>query len=110
MSPRQPSWSQDGSRIAFDAGNLDPFSGSGSASNIWTVAPNGTALRQVTHQGDDDDWVALADWSTSGLLATRISGTSFNLSAISDDGSITDLVDGDGAPVPGLRPRIQPGY
>lgn len=110
MSPRQPSWSQDGSRIAFDAGNLDPFSASGSASNIWTVAPDGKALRQVTHQDDGDDWVALADWSTTGLLGTRISGTSFNLAAISDSGSITDLVDGDGKPVQGLRPRIQPGY
>ena len=109
MSPRQPIWSPDGSRIAFDAGNLDPFSGTGSASNIWTVAPDGTALTQVTHQADDEDWVAIPEWSVTGLLATKISGDAINLVAIGKDGAITDLVDGAGDPVEGVRPRIRPG-
>ena len=55
--PTDRHYASDGSRIAFDAGNLDPFSGTGLASNIWTVAPDGTALAQVTHQADDEDWV-----------------------------------------------------
>lgn len=110
LTPRQPAWSNDGRSIAFDEGNVDPFSGTGPASNIWTVAPDGSQLIQVTHQGQDDDWVALPSWSRRGLLATRITGGSITLAAIDKHGRIRDLIDGGGQPVAGLRPRIQPGF
>jgi Tol biopolymer transport system component len=109
LVPRQPRWSQDGSLIAFDAGNPDPFSGTGEASNLWTVAPDGKTLTQVTHQADDEDWVAIPDWSTTGLIATRVGDAGINLVEIGPDGSLVDLLDGGGSPVEGVRPRIRPG-
>ena len=42
-----PDWSPDGSQILFRSPQTEDFS----HSNIWTVHPDGTGLRQVTHAG-----------------------------------------------------------
>lgn len=110
LGARQPDWSPDGARIAFDAGNPDPFSRTGSASNVWTVAADGTDLTQLTHQRDDEDWLAIVNWGKTGMLVTKINGSSYTLAALAENGTITDLTDASGEPIVGLRPRLQPGY
>ncbi|GGL06035.1 amidohydrolase [Sphaerisporangium melleum] len=63
LEPTRPSWSPDGSQIAFCA-----FKGGGF--HIWTMAPDGSRLRQLTSGPWDDRGVA---WSPDG---TRIAFSS----------------------------------
>jgi hypothetical protein len=57
IEERNPSWSPDGTRIAFDSsrsGNQD----------IYSIAPDGTALRRLTDAGaaeSDPDWSPFGD-------------------------------------------------
>jgi len=56
MDARQPSWSPDGTRIAFQAYRSSTW-------QIWTVKPDGTDLRPVTSGPYDDREPA---WSPDG--------------------------------------------
>ena len=56
---RQPAWSPDGARIAFQSYRDGGW-------HIWTVAPDGTGLRQLTHGPFDE---REPHWSRDG---TRI--------------------------------------
>jgi Tol biopolymer transport system component len=106
-----PDWSPDGDTLAFMAGNLDPFSHEGRASNIYLIHPDGTGLEELTHQTAHDPWVALPDWSnrTPALLVTLIhDARNFTLATAADDGSIDEITDEAGAPIPGAHPRFTP--
>ena len=55
-----PSWSPDGSMIAFSS-NRDGFS------DIWAVSPNGTGLRRLTDLSTQGvDYASLPAWSPDG--------------------------------------------
>jgi len=47
MDARQPAWSGDGARIAFQAYRTNTW-------NIWSIAPDGTGLKQLTWGPFDD--------------------------------------------------------
>jgi Tol biopolymer transport system component len=106
-----PDWSPDGDVLVFMAGSLDPFSHQGAASNVYLVYPDGTGLEQLTHQAKSDPWVALPDWSnrTPGLLVTLIHDTKYyTLATVAKDGSIEEITDEAGDPIPGAHPRYTP--
>jgi Tol biopolymer transport system component len=106
-----PDWSPDGDKLAFMAGNLDPLSHEGAASNLYLIHPDGTGLEQITHQTAGDPWVALPDWSnrTPGLLVTLIHDARYyTLATVAEDGSIVEITDEGGEPIPGAHPRYTP--
>lgn len=106
-----PDWSPNGDELVFMAGNLDPFSHQGTASNLYLVHPDGTGLEQLTHQAKDDPWVALPDWSdrTPELLVTLIHDAQYyTLATVAEDGTIEEITDESGDPIPGAHPRFTP--
>jgi Tol biopolymer transport system component len=106
-----PDWIPDGDKLAFMAGNLDPFSHEGAASNLYLIHPDGTGLEQITHQTAGDPWVALPDWSnrTPGLVVTLIHDARYyTLATVAEDGSIVEITDEGGEPIPGAHPRYTP--
>lgn len=104
-----PDWSPDGDELVFMASNLDPFSHEGVPSNLYVIRPDGTGLKQITHQAVDDPWVALPDWSTRTLLVTLIHDAQYyTLATVAQDGSIAEIADEGGQPIPGAHPRYTP--
>jgi TolB protein len=94
-----PDWSPDGSRILFRSPETE-FAGS----NLWTVRPNGTDLRQVTHFSPETEELS-ASYSPDGrwiVLARTGRGGQPDLFAIHPDGSglrqLTRTVEWDSAP------------
>lgn len=59
-----PDWSPDGRRIVFSTYGW--FLESTKASNLYTIQPDGTALTQVTHYGENDTRAALPTWTPDG--------------------------------------------
>ena len=93
------------------ASNLDPFSYEGVPSNLYVIRPDGTGLKQITHQTAVDPWVALPDWSnrTPGLLVTLIHDAQYyTLATVAEDGSIEEITNEGGEPIPGAHPRYTP--
>jgi Tol biopolymer transport system component len=72
-------WSPDGSRIAFTRQNESP-----SGSDICTVAPNGSDLRNLTATADDGMWPT---WSPDGKKLVYLSDSDGHLYTINADGS-----------------------
>ncbi len=68
MDARQPSWSPDGTRIAFQAYYATTWS-------IWSVKTDGTALTQITSGAFDD---REPDWSPDGARIAFSSDRSGN--------------------------------
>jgi TolB protein len=60
-----PDWSPDGSRILFRSPQTEDFL----HSNLWTIRPDGTHLRQVTHAGSRTK-VYSASFSPDGAAIT----------------------------------------
>jgi TolB protein len=60
-----PDWSPDGSQILFRSPETEDFL----HSNIWTIHPDGTGLRQVTHAGSKTK-VYSASFSPDGTAIT----------------------------------------
>lgn len=73
----QPVWSPDGNRIAF-------VTVDNSASDIYTINPDGTNLTQVTSSGDDSQ----PSWSPDG--------TQFAITSYRDNNNDIWLIDIDG--------------
>jgi dipeptidyl aminopeptidase/acylaminoacyl peptidase len=106
-----PDWSPDGDELVFMGGNLDPFSYEGLPSNLYLIRPDGTDLKQITQLTADDPWAALPDWNdqTPGLLITLIHDARYyTLAKVAADGSINEITDEDGEPIPGAHPRYTP--
>jgi dipeptidyl aminopeptidase/acylaminoacyl peptidase len=59
ISDLQPDWSPDGSRILFTSDRPDTF-----RSDLWTMNPDGSNVRQVTNTQDLDEHDAT--WSPDG--------------------------------------------
>jgi len=86
-----PAWSPTGDRIVFQAGDEEPFPGTaGHVSNIWVVRPDGSGLRQLTHQGSDDPRLFGPDWGGGPhpiRVAIYVPDSSLVLGMLDPDGS-----------------------
>jgi TolB protein len=91
-----PAWSPTGDQIIFQAGDETPFDlkdegSAGHTSDLWIVRPDGTGLRQLTHQGPTDPRLFGPDWGGGphpirvAIYATE--GPSLILGMLDPDGS-----------------------
>jgi Tol biopolymer transport system component len=85
-----PDWSPDGSQILFRSPETEDFLDS----DIWTIHPDGTGLRQVTHAGSQTK-VYSASFSPDGTAVT------VGMSGVGDQADVYTIgIDGTGlAPV-----------
>ena len=86
LNAARPSWSPDGSRIAFSS-NSDNFP---TPARIWVVRANGSDLTQLTKEPAGQGQDFLPDWSPDGtkIVYDRFVGEShFDLVTIDPDGS-----------------------
>ncbi len=90
----EPAWSPDGSRIAFSTERAP----TGPAAEIWTMRPDGSDLREITHGAScfgGDRWHYTPNWSPDGrkivyveLTDTCDAGDGFRTAHVVDaDGS-----------------------
>lgn len=103
-----PDWSPDGSSIAFATYGIGEFpTGAEGASNLYTVAPDGTGLRQLTRYAAGGPRAGWASWTPDGkqLVFTHVDETGARRIAFFDpDGTGPRVVDG----VRANMPRVQP--
>lgn len=111
-----PAWSPGGDRIIFQAGDETPFDltdpgSSGHTSDLWIVRPDGSGLRQLTHQRPSDPRLFGPDWGGGphpirvAILASN--GSSLVLGMLDPDGThLQPILDGSsGQPLDGAHPR-----
>ena len=69
-----PDWNPDGQRIVFNTYPLGSFQDTTKATNLYTIAPDGTGLRQVTHFGENDTRATQPTWTPDGkrIIFTQI--------------------------------------
>jgi Tol biopolymer transport system component len=65
-----PDWSPDGKRIVFNTYPLGSFQDTTKATNLYTIAPDGTGLTQVTHFGENDTRASQPTWTPDGKRIT----------------------------------------
>ena len=69
-----PSWSPDGSKIAFirqvAAGEADPLYGQ-ELQNVWTVPAGGGSPTEITHGGTRDIYQSVV-WAKTGMIAAAV--------------------------------------
>jgi Tol biopolymer transport system component len=92
LNALRPRWSPDGRLIVFSS-NSDNFESE--AANVWVVAPDGTGLRQLTHQAAPSQ-AFYPDFSDDGqhvvyINHTANSGTQ-DLAILALDGSATCIL------------------
>lgn len=99
-------WSPDGSMIAYQGGNPDPFAG-GARSDIFISAPDGSGARRLTNAEEAGVSYALPSWSADGrlLLVTVIRAAGDYRIAWIDvaSGDVRELTSSAGAPIVGAH-------
>jgi Tol biopolymer transport system component len=99
-------WSPDGSLIAYQQGNPDPFGG-GLPSDVYVANPNGTGARQLGDATTDGVSYALPSWSSDGtrLLVTVIRPAGdYRIAWIDiNTGTVTELTDASANPLIGAH-------
>ncbi len=86
-----PDWSVDG-RIVFNSRDLGVFQDTTAPANLYTIAPDGSDLRQLTRYGPSDTRATQPRWTPdgSGIVFTQVDGEGFGrrrLAYIAADGS-----------------------
>lgn len=99
-------WSPDGSMIAYQGGNPDPFAG-GARSDIFISTPDGSGARRLTNAEQSGVSYALPSWSADGrlLLITVIRPAGDYRIAWIDvaSGDVRELTSATGAPIVGAH-------
>ena len=99
-------WSPDGSMIAYQGGNPDPFAGD-PPSDIFISAPDGSNPRQLTNAEESGVSYALPSWSADGrlLLVTVIRpGRDYRIAWIDvANGDVRELTTSTAAPIAGAH-------
>ncbi len=107
--PTNPDWSPDGKHIVFVA-PLDP-SKFDDESDLWTINPDGTGLKQITHFADEHAFAIHPDYTPDGTRIAFVTGT------VGADTSVMVTVAADGNDLQpatsggdraGLHPRFRP--
>lgn len=103
-----PDWHPTKDLILFQQGGKDPFSVEEPPTNVFTMRPDGSDVRQITDQKEDDPslWMATFRMDGDGFLATRIPGGDGEITvvAVAEDGSISEISQSND-PRPGAHPR-----
>jgi len=88
MDASNPRWSRDGTRIAFNDYAEDV---SNKSANIYTIRPDGTSLRKVTHYTGGTKRAFVNDWSPDGRqIVYHLIGDAVNdLYVVNTDGTNT---------------------
>jgi Tol biopolymer transport system component len=75
-----PDWAPDGT-IVFNTRNLAEFQDTTEPANLYTVAPDGTDLRQLTTFGDHDTRATQPRWTPdgSGITFTKVDGAGYGV-------------------------------
>jgi len=107
--PANPDWSPDGTRIVFFA-PLDPAHFD-AESDLWTINPDGTGLKQITHFAAEHGIAIHPDYTPDGTRIAFVTGKA------GADTSVMVTVAADGSDLqpatsngyrPGLHPRFRP--
>jgi Tol biopolymer transport system component len=110
-----PDWSPDGRTILLGARDIHNMPGGSDPSNLFTVKPDGTGLRQLTHSSVDGTLrIGQARWSSDGTrILVSVALSEPNASDFSD-AQIGFVASGGGEPVlfrttiHGSRPDLRP--
>lgn len=94
-------WSPDGTRLVFATHPLFAFNFDPVVSNLFTVRPDGTGLRQLTHSTTANDRATQAHFTPDGrIIYTRVTPAGRTLWLINADGS-------NASPIPANGERIR---
>jgi TolB protein len=94
-------WSPDGRRLVFATHPLVVFNFDPVVSNLYTVRPDGTGLRQLTHSTTSNDRATQAHFTPDGrIIYTRVTPAARTLWLINADGS-------NPSPIPANGERIR---
>lgn len=81
-------WSADGKRLVFATHPLVAFNFDPVVSNLFTVRPDGSGLRQLTHSTTSNDRATQAHFTPDGrIIYTRVTAEGRTLWLINADGS-----------------------
>jgi Tol biopolymer transport system component len=95
----------------FNTYDLGIFQDTTQPANLWTVAVDGTGLRQLTTFGDHDTRATQPRWTPDGsaIVFTQVDGEGFGtrrLAIINADGS--EMRFATPAPISGTHPQLRP--
>lgn len=106
-----PDWNSTGNLITFDTYDLLAFGDSApGGSNLFTIRPDGSGLRQLTHLKAGGNRVSAATFTPDGkqILFTYQVGTRRSAGVIASGGGAIETIEADfGGPV--THPRLSPG-
>jgi Tol biopolymer transport system component len=106
-----PDWSPDGRRITFDTYDLLAFGDDAPGpSNLFTIRPDGSGLRRLTHFPAGGDRVSAATFTPDGdriIFTYQTSGRRSAGIIATDGGAVHTVATGFSGPV--THPRLSPG-